>query len=121
MQIYDELAYHEYGLPATQEECDSLGVSCQKGSCVVLLNHGLLTFASTAHGALKSLYMLERACELELISRTLGEPPVMIDEAVVSKMGSVMKKVRADHQYGLHDWNALIRLVDSKGGIDFRN
>ena len=45
----------------------------------------------------------------------------MIEEAVVKKMGSAMKKARADHHYGLHDWNALIRLVDSKGGIDFRN
>ncbi len=121
MQVYDELAYHEYGMPATQEECDALGVNCQKGSCLVLLNHGLLTFAPTVHGALQSLYMLERACELELISRTLGEPPVMIDEAVVNKMGSVMKKARADHRYGLHEWNALVRLVESKGGTDFRS
>jgi ribulose-5-phosphate 4-epimerase/fuculose-1-phosphate aldolase len=121
MQVYDELAYHEYGMPATQEECDALGVSCQKGSCVVLFNHGLLTFAPTVHGALQSLYMLERACELELISRTLGEPPVTIDEAVVAKMGSVMKKARADHRYGLHEWNALVRLIESKGGTDFRS
>jgi ribulose-5-phosphate 4-epimerase/fuculose-1-phosphate aldolase len=121
MLVWDELAYHEYGMPATQEECDALGVSCQRGSCVVLLNHGLLTFAPTVHGALQSLYMLERACELELISRTLGEPPVMIDDAVVSKMGSVMKKARADHRYGLHEWNALVRLVESKGGTDFRS
>jgi hypothetical protein len=45
----------------------------------------------------------------------------MIDEAVVGKMGSVMKKARADHRYGLHEWNALVRLVESKGGTDFRS
>ena len=27
--VWDELAYHEYGVPSSQEECDALGVSCQ--------------------------------------------------------------------------------------------
>jgi len=119
MLVWDELAYHEYGMPATQEECDALGVSCQRGSCVVLLNHGLLAFSHTVHGTLQNLYMLERACELELISRTLGEPPVMIEPNIVERMGKSMKKLRADHAWGLHEWNALVRLVEAKGS-DFR-
>jgi len=52
MQILDDVAYHEYGVPATQEECDALAVSCAKGSCVVLLNHGLLTLGPTVHGTM---------------------------------------------------------------------
>ena len=43
LNVLDEVVYHEYGMPASQEECDALGVSCRKGTCVVLLNHGLLT------------------------------------------------------------------------------
>jgi len=43
LHVLDDVVYHEYGVPATQEECDALGVSCASGSCVVLLNHGLLT------------------------------------------------------------------------------
>jgi ribulose-5-phosphate 4-epimerase/fuculose-1-phosphate aldolase len=78
LNVIDEVVYHEYGLPATQEECDAPGASCRKGNSVVLLNHGLLTHAPTIPGALQRLYLLERACELELISRTLGEPPVPI-------------------------------------------
>lgn len=119
MLVWDELAYHDYGMPATTEECDALGESCKKGSCVVLRNHGLLALAPTVHGALQNLYMLERACELELISRTLGEPPVHIADDVVRQLGVAMKKARADHRYGLHEWNALVRLVESKG-TDFR-
>src|ERR1700753_280585 len=42
LAVYDDLVYHEYGVPTSQEECDALGVSCQKGNHVVLLNHGLL-------------------------------------------------------------------------------
>ncbi|HEX3347856.1 MAG TPA: class II aldolase/adducin family protein, partial [Acetobacteraceae bacterium] len=58
MQILDDVAYHEYGVPATQEECDALGRSCVHGSCVVLLNHGLLTLGPTIHGTLMRMYML---------------------------------------------------------------
>lgn len=113
--VLDDVVYHEYGMPATQEECDALGVSCQKGSCVVLLNHGLLTLGATVQGTLMNMYMLERACELELIASSFKEPPVMVDPAVVQKMAVTMKKVRAEPTWGMHDWNALLRVIDGKG------
>ena len=119
LNVLDEVVYHEYGMPASREECDSLGVSCQKGTCVVLLNHGLLTHAPTIHGALQRIYMLERACELELISRTLGEAPTPIAEDVVAGVAAHMKGARAKPDYGLHEWNALLRVIGGKG-TDYR-
>src|ERR1700721_1790400 len=44
LHVLDDVAYHSYGVPATEEECEALGRTCVDGSCVVLLNHGLLTF-----------------------------------------------------------------------------
>ncbi len=32
LAVLDDLVYHEYGMPTSQEECDALGVSCQNGS-----------------------------------------------------------------------------------------
>jgi ribulose-5-phosphate 4-epimerase/fuculose-1-phosphate aldolase len=100
LNVIDEVVYHEYGLPASQEECDALGASCRKGNSVILLNHGLLTHAPTIPGALQRLYMLERACELELISRTLGEPPVPIAEDVIAGVAAYMKSARAKPDFG---------------------
>jgi len=119
LNVIDEVAYHEYGLPATQEECDALGESCRIGNCVVLLNHGLLTHAPTIPGALQRLYMLERACELELISRSLGEPPVPIADRVVDGVAAYMKAARAKPDFGVREWNALLRVIDNKG-TDYR-
>jgi ribulose-5-phosphate 4-epimerase/fuculose-1-phosphate aldolase len=113
--VLDDIVYHDYGMPATQEECDALGQSVQHGSCVVLRNHGLLTLAPTIQGALLNLYMLERACELELIARTFSEPPVMVDPEVVSRMAHRMKKARNDPSWGVQEWHALVRTVESKG------
>ncbi len=119
LHVIDDIVYHDYGVPATQEECDALGVSCKTGSCVVLLNHGLLTLGETIHGAVMRLYMLERACELELIARQLDEPPVVIDEYVQKKAAERMKKMRSTQEYGLNEWQGLVRTVERKGA-DFR-
>src|SRR5450631_3490373 len=83
LHVIDEVVYHEYGIPATPQECEALGQSCKKGTCVVLLNHGLLTLGPTIPAALERMYLLERACEVELLARTLDQPPVMIAENVV--------------------------------------
>ncbi len=119
LHVLDDVVYHDYGVPATQEECDALGVSCVSGSCVVLMNHGLLTLGETIHGAMMRLYMLERACELELIARTLDEPPVIIDEYVQQKAAERMKKMRPTHGYGLGEWKGLVRTAERKG-FDWR-
>lgn len=113
--VYDDVVYHEYGMPASQEECDSLGISCQKGNCVILLNHGLLTLGETVQGALWRMYRLERACELELIARGLGEPPSKVQQSVVDGIATAMKKARKKPDFAMHDWNALLRVIDRKG------
>jgi ribulose-5-phosphate 4-epimerase/fuculose-1-phosphate aldolase len=120
LHVLDDLAYHEYGVPATPEECEALGRSCARGSCVVLLNHGLLTLGQTIHGTLIRMYMLERACELELIARTLDAPPVRIADQVVRKAAEHMKRYRASPEYGLMEWQALLRTIERQG-IDYRH
>jgi ribulose-5-phosphate 4-epimerase/fuculose-1-phosphate aldolase len=120
LQILDDVAYHEYGLPATQEECDALGRTCAHGSCVVLLNHGLLALGPTVHGTMMRMYMLERACEVELIARTLDAPPVSIADDIVRKAGERMRQRRGDPEYGLMEWQGLVRAVDRKGA-DYRH
>ena len=119
LHVYDDLAYHPYGVPATPEECAALGRTCRHGSCVVLMNHGLLTFGPTVHGAFQRLYMLERACELELLARQMNAKPVMIDDGVVQAAAERMKAVRDSEAYGLMDWQGIVRTVEKKGA-DFR-
>ena len=119
LHVYDDVAYHEYGVPASAEECEALGRSCQLGSCVVLLNHGLLTHGQTVAGTFMRMYMLERACELELISRQLGQPPQPISDYVIGKAAERMRKHRAGPEYGLMEWRGVVREIE-RAGADFR-
>jgi ribulose-5-phosphate 4-epimerase/fuculose-1-phosphate aldolase len=115
LEVIDDVAYHPYGVPATAEECEALGRTCAEGSCVVLLNHGLLTHGPSVHGAFIRLYTLERAAELELIARTLDQPPVHVDPDVVDRAARRMKRIRTEGDYGLMEWEGLVRAVDRRG------
>ena len=115
LAVLDELVYHEYGMPTSQEECDALGVSCQEGSCVVLRNHGLLSVGATIPAALRRLYMMERACEVEIIARGLDEEPAPIEDEVVQSYAARAKAQRASPEFGMTDWKAAIRLIEGKG------
>ena len=115
LAVLDDLVYHEYGMPTSQEECDALGVSCQQGSCVVLRNHGLLSVGATIPAALRRLYMLERACEVEIIARGLDEEPAPIEDDVVQSYAARAKAQRASPEFGMTDWKAALRLIEGKG------
>ena len=115
LAVLDEVVYHEYGMPTSQEECDALGVSCQQGSCVVLRNHGLLSVGATIPAALRRLYMMERACEVEIIARGLDEEPAPIEDDVVQSYAARAKAQRASPEFGMTDWKAAVRLIEGKG------
>ena len=115
LAVYDELAYHDYGMPASQEECDALGVTCQQGESVVLRNHGLLTVGATIPAALRRMYMLERACEVEIIARGLGKEPTPIDPEVMESYAKRAKAQRASPEFGMADWKAAVRQIEGKG------
>ena len=119
LQVFDDVAYHEYGVPASPEECEALGRTCRNGSRVVLLNHGLLTLGpdrprravpDVLHGA-------------RLRARTdrphMNAPPVPIGDHVVAKAGERMRKRRDTPEYGRAEWQGLVRTVDRKG-FDYR-
>lgn len=115
LHVLDDIVYHQYGVPATVEECEELGRTCQRGGHVILHNHGLLSAHASLPGALRGMYMMERACELELISRQLGEAPLMIDDYIIKRAAQRMKQVRSAPEYGVTYFEALKRQLEKKG------
>ncbi|WP_187829996.1 class II aldolase/adducin family protein [Siccirubricoccus phaeus] len=116
LYVYDALAWHEFGVPATQDECEALGESCRRGSAVVLLNHGLLAWGFTIPGAFKHMYYLERASEIEVAARMQQVAPHPIDPEVVAAVGARNRRWRADPKYGVAEFEGLQRVLERKGG-----
>ena len=120
LQILSEVAYHPYGPPATQQECDELARNCQNGSCLVLLNHGLLTLGPTVHGAFFRMWTLERAAELEVMARSMGVEPVMIDPGVVQTFAKYLRRHINTDAFGLLEFQAIVRKLE-RSGVDCRH
>jgi len=115
LEVYDELAYHEYGLVAGREEGDALGVTAQKGDSLILRNHGLLTVGATHQAALQRMYTLVHACEVEVIARSLGEEPVPIEPEIVAGYAERVRARRASPEFGVLEWRAAVRQIERSG------
>ena len=120
MEVWDELGYHEYGTPSSQEECEALGRSCQGANALVLLNHGLLALGPTIPATFTRMYYLERACQVEIASRSLNEEPVHIAEDIQRKSATRKQMQRASGTYGDREWVSVLRMLDRQG-IDYRH
>jgi ribulose-5-phosphate 4-epimerase/fuculose-1-phosphate aldolase len=83
------------------------------------MNHGLLTAGPNVHGTFHRMYMLERACELELLARQMNVEPVEIDPDVVRKYSERMVKRRGMPEYGLGEWEGIVRTVE-RAGHDYK-
>ena len=111
LSVWDDLVYHEYGMPTSQEECDSLGVSCQQGNSVVLRNHGLLTVGRTIADAFLSMYTLENTCRIQIDAQAGGAELVSVNPAILAGMADVMRIATAGQGAQLA-WPALLRKVE---------
>ena len=115
LEVYDELAYHDYGVPSSQEECEALGRSCAHADALILMNHGLLAIGPTIPATFVRMYYLERACQIELATRALDEPPVTIADSVITRAAERMRRLRAEPTYGNLEWESVLRMLDRQG------
>lgn len=115
LEVYDELAYHEYGQPSKEAEGLALGLGCQQGDSIILRNHGLLTIGAIIPGALHRMYMLNRACEIDIIARSLGEDPTPVAPEVVAEYARRAKKRRTMLSFGEPEWRAAVRQIEARG------
>jgi ribulose-5-phosphate 4-epimerase/fuculose-1-phosphate aldolase len=115
LEVYDEIAYHEYGQPSEEAEALALGESCQHGNAIVLRSHGLLTVGSTMASAFFRMYQLNRACEIEIIARGLDEKPTLIDAEVLAQYATWMQRRRAMSTFGMEEFLGAMRQVEGRG------
>jgi autoinducer 2 (AI-2) kinase len=78
-----ELPRVPFIMPGTQELADAVAEALGKGSCVMLVNHGLLVAAATLRLAADLVEIVERTSELLLDCHAVGRtPPTLPDDIV---------------------------------------
>jgi ribulose-5-phosphate 4-epimerase/fuculose-1-phosphate aldolase len=112
--VLASLGYHDYeGLALNDEEKPRLVADLGKNTFLILRNHGLLTVGPSVADAFLSMFLLERACRIQILAQSGGSKLITVSdqvlaqipaqEAVVTKGGPwqvglarIVEKVRSD-------------------------
>lgn len=106
------LSYHDYeGLALNEEEKPRLVSDLGDKSHMILRNHGLLTVGRTAAEAFLSMFLLERACKIQILAQSGGAELVRIPKPIVRLVESQVKAVTAGQGAALI-WPGLMRKLD---------
>lgn len=78
------LAYHDYeGIALNSDEKIRLVNDLADKSSMILRNHGLLTCASSVADAFLLMFILQRACEIQIQSQSTGQPMIRIADPIL--------------------------------------
>lgn len=111
MLALSSLAYHDYeGLALNEAEKPRLVADLGDKSQMILRNHGLLTVGRTAAEAFLAMFLLERACKIQILAQAGGEL-VEISEPIVRLVESQVKAVTVGQGAAL-TWPGLLRKLD---------
>jgi ribulose-5-phosphate 4-epimerase/fuculose-1-phosphate aldolase len=106
------LSYHAYeGLALNPEEKARLVKDLGKNHFMILRNHGLLTCAGTVADAFLDMYILQKACEVQIRAQSGGSELIPVPQAIVQgiqKAADVVMKQSG----GMIAWPGLLRLLD---------
>jgi ribulose-5-phosphate 4-epimerase/fuculose-1-phosphate aldolase len=111
-QLHGLVAYHDFeGITVHAEEAPRLLKNIGDKPAVILRNHGLLTWGKTLPLAFVRLWTLQRACEVQVATATLG-PAIPVPEKVAQK--TVQDSFQWDTKFGAGQdvFDALVRQVD---------
>ena len=112
MFALSSLAYHEYeGLALDEEEKPRLVADLGDKKFMILRNHGLLTLGRTASEAFLGMFLLERACKIQIMAQSGGGQLSEIPNNIIDRVASQMSAVTVGQGAAL-TWPGLLRKLD---------
>jgi len=106
------LAYHDYeGLALDEDEKSRLVTDLGDKHYLILRNHGLLTIGRSAAEAFLAMFLLERACKIQILAQSGGGELVEIPAAIINRVDAQLKAVTVGQGAEL-TWPGLLRKLD---------
>lgn len=106
------LAYHDYeGLALNEEEKPRLVEDLGDKNHLILRNHGLLTIGRSAAEAFLSMFILERACKIQILAQAGGNELILIPQGIQDRTAGQLKAATANQGADLA-WPSLLRKLD---------
>jgi len=123
MQVYDDLAYHDYeGIALDLDERERLVADIGEKSLLMLRNHGTLTMGANCPITFLRMYFLENACKAQILAQAAGGAEHLNEES--EAMGNrVYQQGSSAFVPGMGDnliWPGLMRkLAKSNPGHEY--
>lgn len=109
---YATLAYHEYeGVALNDEEKPRLVADLGESQAMILRNHGLLTTGATIPDAVLMMYLLETACQIQIMAQSAGGDLIRIKKPIIDGIQAQAEKVTKGLG-GALVWPGLLRKLD---------
>ena len=109
---YSSLAYHDYeGVALNDDEKPRLVADLGHSNALILRNHGLLTTGKTIADAFLFMYVLETACQIQLMAQSTGNELIHVPQPIVDGIQAQAEQVTRGMMGDLV-WPALLRKLD---------
>jgi ribulose-5-phosphate 4-epimerase/fuculose-1-phosphate aldolase len=106
------LAYHDYeGLALNDQEKPRLVQDLGTKQHMILRNHGLLTIGQTTADAFLSMYILERACKIQILAQSGGAELTPVPKPILAGVATQLGAVTVGQGAELA-WPGLLRKLD---------
>ncbi|WNO54585.1 class II aldolase/adducin family protein [Stakelama saccharophila] len=107
-----QIAYHDFeGVTVRSEEGERMIEHLGDKRAMFLRNHGILVMGRTLPEAFIKHWSLQRACEIQVATASMGTPLEVPDEVVAVHQRD-LSKVAIPGGVGKADYDAMVRLVD---------
>jgi len=114
------LSYHEYeGVALNVEEKARLVADLGSTNFMILRNHGLLTCTDSIPDTFLAMFILQRACEIQLKAQATNEPLVTINAQILAGIKMQASEV-TNAAGGKLAWPGILRKLD-RMCPDFKN
>ncbi|MBE1301425.1 MAG: class II aldolase [Alteromonadaceae bacterium] len=114
------LSYHNYeGVALNPEEKARLVADLGSTNFMILRNHGLLTCGNNIADAFLFMYIMQRACEIQLMAQSTGKPMIPIPTPILQGIQQQASEVTRSAGGSLA-WPGILRKLD-RVNPGFRN
>jgi ribulose-5-phosphate 4-epimerase/fuculose-1-phosphate aldolase len=106
------VAYHDYeGVALNEDEKPRLVADLGDRSFLILRNHGLLAAAENIPDAFLSMYLLETACQTQIMAQSSGVPLTQISPQILAGIRAQAEEATKG-LFGELAWPGLLRRLD---------
>lgn len=115
--LHNQVAYHDFeGITVMSGEKSRLVANLGGKNHMILRNHGLLSCGKTIPEMFINIWLLQRACEIQVAVDATGQPNIPISEDIANKSVELLKIQMSGAQIGELEFNALLRKIDQIDG-----